>query len=193
MKLSLALAASLLLPAPAFACDEMREMREALKEAQKNTASARRATLESRLGQAEQLMGVMNDYLSLKYFPGLFVMREDAFELTVPDNAEYRAIAGSLPFLQGAAGAKITLKPGKERSEQFEKLKALYLATLERAADSLKKDEDAALRRRLWGLAEWGAQSSVEDGASESVPVLTREQRDRVLAVPAPAPADPHE
>lgn len=42
------------------------------------------------------------------------------------------------------------------------------------------RDEDAGLRRRLWGLAEWGVQSSVEDGSSESVPVLTREQRDGI-------------
>src|SRR5437588_476631 len=134
------LAASLVLLAvsASVACDELGEVRRALAQAQAGASSMRLANAQKALDEARASMDVMGEYLSLVYFPGMFDMRADVVALTVPQDAAYQALAADLAFLRGTPGAKIALKPGKERTAQFAALKARYAQALRRAAAEIR-------------------------------------------------------
>lgn len=194
----LLLTALLAVPAfPAFACDEARELRLALEQARSAARDGRREAARSAIAEAVLLKDVMERYLTPVYFPGIYDMSSEPAVIEVGDGAAYRAVSGRLVFLRGAPGSKITLAPGKDRAAQFAALAADYASALEKAAGHLKAaGEDPSETGWLWGLAEWGRQTRVQDGAAERS-VLTPAQRDAIMAPaaasPEPAPRDPRE
>ena len=192
-KLLFALAAFGLAASPVLACDELGEMRRAMREAQANTKEARRAAFQRSYAEAALAKDLMGEYLNLIYFPGLFDMRDDVIELTVGGDAAYAAVSARLAFLRGAPGSTIKLAVA-DRAKQFEALKADYRRSMAAAAEILRGlDENPGANQPLSSLSQWGVESSVQDGGKDSVPVLTRVERDAILK-PAPAPErDPHE
>lgn len=182
----------LLVPTAALACDELGEMRRALQQAQTEAAAAKRRAAEKALDRADAARQAMDQYLSLLYFPGLFEMRADEIKLVVPAGAAFQELSAELEFLRDAPGATSALKPGKERSAQFERLKGSFAGALKAAAGELAGLDDQKLSSRAQFLAEWGVETQVEDGGKEPVQVLTRAQRAWVFAAPEPF-RDPHE
>jgi len=183
------LLAAVIIPRSAHACDEIGEMRRALADASANAAAYRQDAVTKALAEAALDKDIMEEYLSLVYFPGMWTMRQDAVTITAQDSAAYRAVSARLAFLRAAPGAKITLKPGADRAAQFEALKADYASALARAGEGLRGlGEDPAKRQPLWALTEWGVESSVDDSQ-----VLTRAQSCAILAKPALPQRDPHE
>jgi len=184
------------LAAPAFACDEMGELRRAMEQARAQSRDGRLEAARRSIAEAALLKDVMERCLTLVYFPGLFDLSTQPASIEARDGADYRAVSARLPFLRGTPGARVALAPGKERAAQFALLKADYAATLAAAAAHLRAaGEQPGAMTWLWGMAEWGRQTQVKDGAAQ-FSVLTRAQRDAVLA-PAPAaeaaPRDPRE
>ncbi len=103
-------------------------------------------------------------------------------------------MSSRLDFLRAAPGARVTLKPGRERTAQFAALKADYRAALERAASSVRSlGESPASRQPLWALAEWAAESQVKDVTGDYTQLLTRAEQSVIMAPSPKAPADPHE
>jgi hypothetical protein len=179
-----------------FACDPVREERQlqqAFQSMKAQAEAARKANAEKALNQADAAMKVMDVYLDLVYFPGMFDMRGDAFELTVPEGAAYQEMAAELEWLRGAPKSKISLKPGKDRTAQFERLKIYFAGSLKKAALALGDSSgDERLAQRLWALAQWGVESQVRDGGKDYVQVLTHAQRNSLFSRPA-SERDPHE
>jgi hypothetical protein len=185
-----ALAASVI---PALACDELGEMRRALAQAQTQAADHHRERAEAALARAEAARDVIDSYLSLVYFPGLFTMRDDVVEVTAQDTPGYRALSAEAAFLRGAAGAKISLQPA-DRAAQFVTLKGSFESALREAVVEMRAlGGDAKLDRRVHYLAEWGVESQVcAVGLKSCEQVLTRTRRDVVFASPY-EPNDPRE
>jgi hypothetical protein len=183
-----ALAVLVVLPAAAFACDELGELKRAMAASMANVAAYQKANVDEAIDEAWVDKDMMEEFLTLRYFPGLWDMRDGDIQFKVPEVPAYHAVSARLPFLAGKTGATITFA-AKDRAAQFAALKADYTAALKRAGDGLRGlGENPASKQRLWALAEWGVESSVNDAQ-----VLSRAEKDAILA-PAPAPQrDPHE
>lgn len=76
-KLATALLLTALLAPAAHACDEMRELREAMKQAQENTEAARRESAARAVVDAAAAMRALEDLMALAYFPGLYDLSDE--------------------------------------------------------------------------------------------------------------------
>lgn len=191
-KLLLAVAALGLASSPAAACDEMRELRDAMRQAQASTKEARREAYQRAYDEAWATKAVIEQYLELAYFPGLFDLRTGDIAITARGDAGYQALSGFATFLKAAPGTTITVKAA-DRVAQFAQLKTYFRYALGRAGDKLRElDENPASSQALSSLSQWAVESSVR-GAKDSVQILTHAERAAVLT-PNPAPErDPRE
>ena len=160
---------------PASATD----LADAASQARTATTAFQSQSLDRALAEAQVVKGVMEDCLQLVYFPGMWELADEAVTIKAEDTQAYRAVSARLAFLRGAPGSQITLKPA-DRATQFEALKSDYRAALERAGAAQRSLGER--RQLVWALAEWGSESIVSSDGKNYVQVLTREQRDGILA-----------
>ena len=186
----LALIVTLCPLAGASACDEMGELRRAMQQAKADTAAYQRQALDRAVAEAQVVKDVMEQYLSLVYFPGMWQLRDETIFLTIGDGDAFQAVSARQPFLRGPAGLVIDLKPA-QRAAQFAALKADYRAALERAGNAQRSLGEQ--RQAVWALTEWGAESIVSSDGKDYVQVITQAEKSRILAPAPSAPADPHE
>ncbi|MCX5787346.1 MAG: hypothetical protein NTX64_02385 [Elusimicrobia bacterium] len=165
--------------APGLWADGPTDLPQAAAGASADVAGYQRRLLERALAEAQVVKGVMEECLSLVYFPGMFQLREDAVAVEAGRGEAYRAVSARRAFLRGAPGARIVLRPS-DRSAQFEALKADYRKVLERAGSAQRALGEH--RQLLWALAEWGSETIVSSDGKDYVQILTREERDRILA-----------
>jgi hypothetical protein len=186
-----ALSVILFSPTASFACDEMREMRMAMQAAQNSTKEARQAAYQKAYDEAWAAKGLMEQFLDLAYFPGVWDMKTGDVTLTGSAGAAYSEIAAFAKFLP-AAGTKATLKQA-DREFQFGQLKAYYKYALGRAGDKLRElDLKPAQDQKVSSLSDWGAQSNIT-GGKHSGQILTHEERAMILRATPPEPRDPRE
>lgn len=174
---------------PAAACDEMGELRRAMQQAKTDTAAYQRQALERAVAEAQVVKDVMEQYMYLVYFPGMWQLRDEPLSIATGSSDAARAVAARLPFLRSAGGV-VDVKPA-DRAAQFAALKADYRATLERAGNAQRSLGEQ--RQAVWALTEWGAESIVTSDGKDYVQVLTQAEKSRILAPAPSAPADPHE
>lgn len=111
-KLATALLLSALLAPAAYSCDEMRELREAMKQAQENTEAARRQAAIRAVDDAAFAMVALEDLMELAYFPGLFDLRDerDAATFAVKKAEFKRALEKAGDLMRGLGQAPKTLQ-----------------------------------------------------------------------------------
>lgn len=181
----------ILFSTPAFACDEMRELRDAMRAAQANTVEARQAAYGKAYAEAWAAKGLMEQFLDLAYFPGLWDMKTGEVTITGSADPAYAEIAAFAKFLP-PAGSKAVLKQA-DRDAQFAQLKSYYKYALGRAGDKLRElQQDPSKDQKVSSLSDWGAQSSIT-GGTHAGQILTHAERALILKANAPEPRDPRE